>query len=74
VKIAAEDAAMAQEDVAEGMGKGMARWLRWAERYVALANPLAHVDQLPGTPDGYGWKPIDLSEFGLPEPTTEPLG
>ena len=49
----------------------MARWLRWAQAYADLIDPLAEVQGLPRDPEGHGAKPLDLHSFGLDQANTE---
>ena len=44
----------------------LARWLRWAETYVRKLDPMQGVSSLPHDPQGWGKRPIDLSEVGAP--------
>lgn len=51
--------------VTEAPDGQLARWLRWANGYVATLNPLDRVTELPHDPPGWMRQPLDLSDYGL---------
>jgi hypothetical protein len=51
----------------------LARWIRWAERYVDLMDPLREVGTLPRDPEGWVRRPLNLEAFALTAPEKPPI-
>jgi hypothetical protein len=62
----------AQTPLQEHPDGRLARWIRWAEAYVADIDPMQAVESLPHDPAGYGRQPIDLGGFGVDARTDAP--